>query len=228
MPEALAVNEVLTAHYGEPSPNRKHGDALAELIQTILSQNTSDVNSERAYASLMAKFGTFERVADAPIGAIEDAIRPGGLAHVKAPRIKQVLQYLRSERGSVSLDFLAKMDAAAAQVYLTALPGVGPKTAACVLLFALGKDALPVDTHVHRVARRLGLIGPTTGAADAQRALEAQLPAAEFYRFHVNLIRHGRATCKAVRPRCQACPLDAVCPKVGVERGRQPASDVLA
>lgn len=213
---ALDIHCRLLAFYGEPPRDRKHDDPLAELVQTILSQNTSDLNSERAYVSLWARFGSWERIATAAVEDIADAIRLGGLAQVKAPRIKQVLEHIRAERGSLSLDFLRSMGTDAAREYLISLPGVGPKTAACVLVFALDKHALPVDTHVHRVARRLGLIGPRTSAEDAEDVLEQLIPAEDYYTFHMSLIRHGRQICKAQRPQCQACPLDDVCPKVGV------------
>ena len=164
----------------------------------------------------MERFGSLAAVGDAPVEEIEDAIRVGGLARVKAPRIKAVLETVRAERGELSLDFLRELDLPAARTFLTGLGGVGPKTAACVLLFDLGLPAIPVDTHVHRVSRRLGLIGPRTGAAEAHDRLEAIVPPEEAYQFHVNLIRHGRRICKAVRPRCTICPLEDVCPKVGL------------
>ncbi|MBI4492215.1 MAG: endonuclease III [Chloroflexi bacterium] len=217
LPErALEIYRRLIACSGKPSPNRQHADPLAELVQTILSQNTSDLNSERAFASLMARFESFERVAAAPVEAIADAIRLGGLARVKAPRIKQVLEHIQAERGCIDLEFLRAMDTAAARDFLTSLPGVGPKTAACVLLFALGKPAIPVDTHVHRVSQRLGLIGPRVPAEQAEALLEQLVPPETYYAFHMSLIRHGRQLCKAPRPRCDRCPLDDLCPKVGL------------
>jgi endonuclease-3 len=209
------VIERLREFYGTPAARRSDGP-LAELIQTILSQNTSDVNTERAFASLWARFGSWDAIVEAPVPAIADAIRSGGLAQVKAPRIKAVLEAIRLDRGELRLDFLADLPLEEARTYLTALGGVGPKTAACVLLFALGMPALPVDTHVHRVSKRLGLIGPTVSAEAAHRLLEGAIPPADMYDAHMLLIRHGRMTCKALRPRCDACPLADVCPKVGV------------
>src|SRR5688572_27439265 len=156
---AREINARLLAAYGPPPP-RQQLDPLAELIATILSQHTSDINTERAFASLLDRFGDFEAVRAAPVEAIEAAIRGGGLARVKAPRIKRVLDQITSQRGSLSLEFLHDLDLDEARAFLTGLDGVGPKTAACVLLFACGKPAIPVDTHVHRVSRRLGLIGP--------------------------------------------------------------------
>lgn len=205
----------LREYYGPPAPRHSDGP-LAELIQTILSQNTSDVNTERAFASLWARFGDWEAIRAAPATEIADAIRSGGLAQVKAPRIKAVLESIEGDRGELSLDFLAAMPLADARAYLTSLGGVGPKTAACVLLFALGMPALPVDTHVHRVSKRLGLIGPTVSAEAAHAILEAAIPPDEMYDAHMLLIRHGRVICKAPRPRCAACPLQDVCPRVGV------------
>jgi endonuclease-3 len=205
---AAAANARLLAVYGPPPP-RQPQDPLSELVATILSQHTSDLNTERAFGSLLETFGSFEAVRDAPVGAIEEAIRAGGLARVKAPRIKQVLERLQAERGELNLDFLRDLPLAEARAYLTGLGGVGPKTAACVLLFALERPAIPVDTHVHRVSRRLGLIGPSTSAERAHPALEAIVPPEQAYAFHMNLIRHGR----------QACPVAELCPRVGIAVG---------
>ena len=215
-PSSSAVLARLRAHYGAPAPHQSE-DPLAELVQTILSQHTSDVNTARAYASLRANLGSWEAIRAAPTAAIADAIRAGGLAEVKAPRIKAALESIWQEHGALSLDFLRDLDVEAGRHYLTTLEGVGPKTAACVLLFALGKPALPVDTHVFRVSRRLGLIGPRTPAARAHLELEPELPPSDVYDFHVLLIRHGRQLCKALHPRCAACPLADVCPRVGVK-----------
>jgi endonuclease-3 len=192
---------------------------LAQLVQTILSQNTSDVNTERAFASLWARFGSWPAILEAPTSAVADAIRSGGLADIKAPRIQGVLAAIKADRGELderSLDFLAALPLEEARSYLTSLNGVGPKTAACVLLFALGLPALPVDTHVHRVSKRLGLIGPKVAAEPAHRLLESMMPRDQMFDAHMLLIRHGRVLCKALRPRCDACPLADVCPKVGV------------
>ena len=191
-------------------------DPLGELIQTILSQHTSDVNAARAYASLMEMFGSWDAVRAAPVSQIADAIRNGGLAEVKAPRIKAVLESIWRERGELSLDFLHHMDADEGLRYLTALTGVGPKTASCVLLFACGKPALPVDTHVFRVSRRLGLIGLRVNTVQAHRELLALVEPQDVDHFHRLLVRHGREICKAPRPRCAICPLADVCPRVGV------------
>jgi endonuclease-3 len=206
----------LREQYGVPERRRTDGP-LAELIQTILSQNTSDVNTERAFASLWSTFGSWEAIVAAPTPAIADAIRSGGLAQVKAPRIKAVLEAIQRDRGELSIDFLAGLPVNEARAYLTSLGGVGPKTAACVLMFALDMPALPVDTHVHRVSKRIGLIGPKVNAEAAHQILEAAIPGAQMYDAHMLLIRHGREICKALRPRCDACPLVDICPRVGVD-----------
>jgi endonuclease-3 len=213
--EPAEVLARLRAYYGTPEPRRSDG-ALAELVQTILSQNTSDVNTERAFASLWAHFGEWEAILAAPTSAVADAIRSGGLAEIKAPRIRGVLAAIKRDRGELDLEFLADLPLDEARGYLTSLGGVGPKTAACVLLFALGMPALPVDTHVHRVSKRLGLIGERTSAEAAHRLLEAAIPPDQMFDAHMLLIRHGRVICKALRPRCEACPLAAICPKVGI------------
>jgi endonuclease-3 len=214
-PEIDLILGRLGAHYGPPRTPRPN-DPLAELVQTILSQNTSDANSGRAFESLMGRFRSWEAIRAAPTQEVADAIRSGGLAEVKAPRIKAALEEIHRRQGDLSLDLLRDLDVEAGRAYLTSLGGVGPKTAACVLLFALGKPALPVDTHVYRVSCRLGLIGPKTSAEQAHRDLDQAVPPAQVYDFHMLLIHHGRQTCKAQRPRCSACPLGDVCPKAGV------------
>ncbi len=178
---------------------------------TILSQHTSDLNSGRAFAQLRAAFPTWEAVRDAPVAAVAAAIQSGGLAQQKAPRIQAVLRQIWEERGSFDLDFLRALPVPEAYAWLGSLPGVGPKTAACVLLFACGRPAMPVDTHVHRVARRLGLVPDKATAAQAQDRLEAEVPPAWYYAFHLNVIKHGREVCKAPRPRCEICVLTRWC-----------------
>lgn len=193
-------------------PWRPHGDAVAELVLTILSQHTNDTLSGKAFARLLATFPTWEAIAAAPVEAIAAAIREGGLAVQKAPRIKAVLHRIWEERGAFDLSFLRHLPLEEARAWLLALPGVGPKTAACVLMFALGRPALPVDTHVYRVSRRLGLIPASVSEARAHTLLEAMVPAEDVYAFHVALIKHGRHTCTARAPRCGDCPLSDVCP----------------
>ena len=204
------TQQALAAAYS-PRPYRPHRDAVSELVLTILSQNTSDTNSGRAFQQLMDAFGTWEAIASAPVDAIAEAIRSGGLADIKAPRIRNALRAIYEARGEYSLDFLADLPLEEARAWLTALDGVGPKTAACVLLFSLGMPAMPVDTHVHRVSRRLGLVPRRASPLKVQEILEALIPAEDIYPFHLQLIAHGRRVCKAQRPRCDDCPLAAWC-----------------
>jgi len=208
--KALRVNAVLTAHYGEPKLKKKR-PPLDELVMTILSQNTNDTNSGRAFASLQQRFPTWQAVLDAPSYQVAEAIRVGGLANIKAPRIQTILRKLQDERGELSLQFLDDLPLEESRAYLNALPGVGPKTTACVLLFALHKPVMPVDTHVHRIALKLGLIPAKTSAEKAHVLLETLLPPALYYPFHLNLIHHGRTLCGKARPQCEACPLQEEC-----------------
>jgi endonuclease-3 len=212
---ATEINEILTSYYGEPTRPQGRIDPLSELIAVILSQHTSDLNSERAFNSLRARFPSWAAVREAPTSEVADAIRGGGLAVIKAPRIQRVLDQIHAARGELSLDFLADLSLDDARTFLRTLDGVGPKSAACVLLFSLDQPAMPVDTHVHRVAGRLGLIPPRTTADAAHEQLERMVPPADVYRFHVSLIQHGRAVCKAQRPRCPHCPVNALCPYPG-------------
>lgn len=209
-PTIARVLAILDATYGAKAvvPD---GDPLGGLVGTILSQATSDTNSGRAYAALRVAFPSWEGVLVAPEAAVADAIRSGGLANLKARRIQEALGAVLAARGDLDFGFLAALPLDEARAWLTALPGVGPKTAACVLLFNLGRPALPVDTHVHRVARRLGLLGARVSAAAAHDVLQAQLAPAQIYDFHINILLHGRRVCHAQRPRCAACPLTAHC-----------------
>lgn len=206
------IYALLVEAYGVP-PWEPDGDALGGLIATILSQHTADVNSERAYAQLVRRFPTWEAVRDAPVEAVAEAIRPGGLARLKAERIQRILRILteRLDGKPLALDMLKDMPHDEALTYLESLPGVGPKTAACVLLFSLGQPAFPVDTHVWRVTRRLGLIGPKVTADAAHTALAALIPPEWRHTMHVNLIQHGRQICHARNPACARCPLRAEC-----------------
>jgi endonuclease-3 len=198
--------------YGPVSPPAQ-GPVLDELVATILSQNTSDSNSDAAYEDLRRRFPDWDAVRRAPVARIAGAIRRAGLSNRKAPRIKAILQAVYAERGELSLEFLASMPPAEAMAYLRRFPGVGPKTAACVLLFACRKPVLPVDTHVHRVTRRLGLIGRRCDADQAHDDLARLVPARRVLEFHVQLIRLGRTICSARRPRCGDCPLADLCPE---------------
>ncbi len=193
-------------------PWRPAGDPIAELVLTLLSQATSDTNSGRAFIRLLNDFPTWESLLDADPKAIERAIAPGGLAPTKAPRLQALLREVWSRCGSFDLTFLRDIPLEEARAWLRSLPGVGPKTAACVLLFSLGIPALPVDTHVHRVAKRLGLVPEKTSAEKAHELLEAMLTPEQVYPFHIQLIKHGRRTCNAQRPKCPACPLRSGCP----------------
>ena len=216
--KALVVHALLAERYGPRAwPGR--GDPLDELVLTILSQSTTDHNSGMAYAALRARLPTWEEVLDAPVEEVYAAIRPAGLGNVKAPRIQQTLRRVQERAGRLSLDHLEAMPLDEARAWLTDLEGIGPKTAACVLLFALGRPALPVDTHVHRVSRRLGLIGPRVSAAAAHALLEGALPPEAVYAFHLNMIRHGRETCAARAPACGRCPLADLCDFSGAGGG---------
>jgi endonuclease-3 len=201
----------LSPLYGEPVW-RPHGDPMAELVLTILSQNTSDTNSGRAFMRLIQRFPTWDALLEAPIDEIEREIAVGGLAKQKAPRIKASLRAVHDARGSFDLAFLRDMPLDDAKAWLRELKGVGPKTAACVLMFAFGLPALPVDTHVHRVAQRLGLVPQTATAEKAHDILEASLDPDLVYPFHISLIKHGRRLCRAQRPLCEECPLLDGCP----------------
>ncbi len=205
------IIEILDDYYGEPQW-RPHHDAMSELVLTLLSQNTSDTNSGRAFSRLLQRFPTWQAVADAPLEEIEDAIRPGGLAPTKAPRLKAMLLEIRDRTGSFDLSLLETMPLPEAREWLRTLPAVGPKTAACVLLFGLGRPGLPVDTHVHRVSIRLGLVDVKLTPEKAQAQLEAEVPEEDHYRFHILLIRHGRHLCTARAPNCPECPLQPRCP----------------
>ncbi len=202
--------------YGIPDW-RPHRDAVSELVLTILSQNTSDSNSGRAFARLIERFPTWDSVIEAPLPQLIEAIQPGGLAPTKAPRIQAALRDVRERAGGFDLSFLAGLPLEDAREWLRGIHGVGPKTVACVLMFALGRPAMPVDTHVFRVAGRLALIPARAGKAamtaeKAHAVLEAAVPPDGFYAFHIGMIKHGRRTCLAQRPRCPACVLLDLCP----------------
>ena len=205
-----SVHQRLLESYGEP-PQQKPQPPLDTLISAILSQNTNDANCDRAYQRLRQRFPTWEQVRDAPSDGVVDAIRVAGLANQKGPRIQNALRRIAKERGELSLDFLAEMPLEEARTWLIDLDGVGPKTAAIVLLFSLGRPAFPVDTHVHRVSRRLGLITDRTSAEKAHQVLEASIPQQWYFPFHMNIIRHGRQICHARRPDCDACVLSDLC-----------------
>jgi endonuclease-3 len=194
-------------------------------VLTILSQNTSDTNRDRAYEAMRARYPTWEALAGARPKDLIEAIRVGGLANTKAPRILRVLEEIREREGGFDLSWMRHAPDGEIEEYLTSLPGVGPKTAACVLAFSLDRPALPVDTHVFRVATRLGLLPPRASTAGAHRILRDLVPPRLRVSMHVGLIRHGRTICRAGRPRCEVCPLNDLCPtapmymKEGTGRG---------
>ena len=208
------AQEILTrlSNYYGPRPWYPRNEPLKELIQTVLAQHTSDLNAERSFGALWNAFGSWDTIANGDVAAIAESIRSGGLAQQKAPRIRAILQEIFARRGDFALEFLKELPFSEALHWLTTLHGVGPKTARCVLLFALGFPCIPVDTHVHRVARRLGLIGSRTTAEQAHDVLEGMVAPEQAYLFHVYLIEHGRKVCKAPRPRCPECPLQQGCP----------------
>lgn len=212
--QPMAVEEIsalLEQEYG-PRKWQREGDPVDVLIKTILSQNTSDTNSGRAFDSLKASFDSWEAVASAPTESIAEAIQSGGLFRVKAARIKELLQQIKRDQGCINLDSLRARTMTGAETYLMHLPGIGYKTARCVLLFSLGMPSLPVDTHVFRVAGRLGLIDSKTSIEKAHISLQKQIPSSMVYQFHVHMIEHGRRICRARQPLCNRCVLRNACP----------------
>ena len=219
----VRVYELLIRTYGEPKNNPDY-DPLGGLVGTILSQHTSDINSDRAYKQLVTTFPTWEKVRDAPTDKIVEAIKCGGLAIIKSVRIHYVLYTLteqQQEQGETNTlaeflyNELARRTIEEAWRYLRELPGVGPKTAACVLMFNLDRPAFPIDTHIHRVSKRLGLIGTRVSADQAHNIFDEIVPPEWVYPLHVNLIQHGRQICHAQRPKCNQCALFGECAYVG-------------
>jgi endonuclease III len=182
-----------------------------ELVMTVLSQHTSDLNTARAFGNLKRRFPNWRSVRDADPTELADVIRSGGLAATKSVRIQRILAEIEDREGTIDLRRLNGLDDQEVERYLLSLPGVGPKTAACVLLFSMGRDAFPVDTHVHRVARRLGLISPKATAEQAHRLLQPGIAPELRYEFHMQLIKHGREVCKPARPLCLDCVLFDLC-----------------
>jgi endonuclease-3 len=207
---AKEVRRRLLATYGHPSKG-DFGSPLDLLISTILSQNTNDVNRDRAFDSLRERFPTWEQVRDAESDAVIDAIRVAGLANSKGPRIQQVLREISDERDDLDLSFLGAFEPDEARRWLLGFKGVGPKTAAIVMLFAMDMPAFPVDTHVYRVSGRLGIRDGTINAEKAHEVLADYFPRDTYYDAHMNLIRHGREVCHARRPRCEQCVLNDLC-----------------
>ena len=207
------IERILDDTYG-PRILRANGDPVSELVGTILSQNTSDVNTARSFASLRTRFPTWSEVITADTNTVRDAIRMGGLGNIKAPRIQQVLNAIYQQRGSFDLSFLTTMESTAAQTWLMHLDGVGPKTAACVLLFSFGMPLMPVDTHVARVMTRLAVVPDRSSTLRKERIIETLIgtDANRMYAVHVETIAHGRQLCRAQTPHCEQCPLRSVCP----------------
>lgn len=215
--KVLDVHRRLLEAYGEPRPHPS--DPIGTLVSTILSQNTNDRLRDQALRRLRERFGTWEEVREAPVGEIAQAVQISGLGGQKARRIKAALERITEERGTLSLDFLREMPVEEARAWLTSFDGVGPKTAAIVLLFALGMPAFPVDTHIHRVSKRLGLIPSNASREKAHTILEALLPPDTYYPFHLNVIRHGREVCGARKPQCGRCFLRDLCAWYAAMRG---------
>jgi endonuclease-3 len=209
-PSALAVHQRLldfygNPHWGSPLP------PLDELVSTILSQNTNDLNRDRAFRSLRQRFPTWEAVRDAESEAVIEAIRSAGLANQKGPRIQRVLLEISAERGSLDMEFLRQLPAEEARAWLVHFNGVGPKTAAIVMLFSLDRPAFPVDTHIYRVTGRLGLRPEKMSVEQTHPYLEGLFPPETYAAAHLNIIRLGREICQARRPNCSACPLREIC-----------------
>lgn len=209
--------------YGKPVW-RNQLPPVDELVSTILSQNTNDTNRDRAFAALRERHPSWEDVRDADPQSVMAAIRPAGLANQKGPRIQRVLEQIAEERGDLDLSFLANLPPAEAKAWLMRYKGVGPKTAAIVLLFSLGVPAFPVDTHVYRVTGRLGLRPPSMSVEKAHDYLETLFPPESYYEVHLNLIRHGREVCRARNPACAECVLNDIC-DYAAEAGREGADD---
>ncbi|HEX5465247.1 MAG TPA: endonuclease III [Candidatus Limnocylindrales bacterium] len=204
------VLEALAAMYGRPHWEPRP-DPVAQLVVTILSQNTSDLNADRAFAALKARYPSWAEVEDAPIDELVDTIRGGGLAPQKAPRIQATLRHIRERRGGYELDFLAHLPPLEARAWLTAIPGVGPKTAAVVLLFCFGLPLMPIDTHVERVTRRIGILRPQDGLVAAHDRILGDIAPQQVFEAHVNLITHGRRTCHPRNPACDRCLIAPRC-----------------
>lgn len=207
---ARTVSRRLLKAYGEPTW-RNPLPPVDELVSTILSQNTNDINRDRAFDQLQARFPTWEAVRDAPTEAVIDAIRIAGIANQKGPRIQNALRAITEERGRIELDFLRKLPPDEVRAWLTQLKGVGPKTAAIVMQFALDMPAFPVDTHIHRISGRIGLRPERASREKAHLILAELFQPKTYYAAHLNLIRHGREVCKAPHPLCENCVLTDLC-----------------
>jgi endonuclease III len=192
---------------------RRHRDPVSELVTTLLSHSTTDANQLRAFESLRARFPTWDEVRRAPAAQVEQAVRVAGLANQKGPRIQQVLDVVADDPRGADLEWLGEIPLGEAMTFLTALPGVGPKTAACVMCFCFDAPVVPADTHVHRIALRTRIVPPRATAARAQERLSRWIPPELTYATHMHLIAHGRTVCTARSPRCGECPLLDLCPE---------------
>lgn len=204
-----AADKILVRVFG--NPQLEGGDAVEVLVGCILSQATTDAQSDAAYDALISKYPTWAKLRDARVSDIARVIKASGLANEKARYIKHALQFIERERGAINLDFLNEMSERDARKWLMQMEGIGPKTASIVLLFAQKRNVFPVDTHVHRTTRRLGWIADGTSAEQAHELLEALIPSRRYYALHINLIRLGREICRAQMPRCEICPLKGLC-----------------
>ncbi len=204
------VAAILGERHGHPAW-RAGVDPVDELVNCVLSQSTNDSNRDRAFDALKTRWPNWQGVVEAPTDEVIATIRVAGLANQKGPRIQALLRDIHEQQGAFNIDFLADLPLDEARAWLTSLRGVGPKTAAIVLCFAFGRPSLPVDTHVHRVGKRLGLIPAKMSAERAHPLMEALVPAEQHYSFHIQLILHGRELCHARRPDCANCPLSVCC-----------------
>lgn len=215
----LSLAKLLRKNFGRHRFTRRT-DPISELIRTVLSQNTSDRNSHRAYDNLRRHFKDWNRLRNAKVSAIKRKIKIAGLANIKAPRIKGALDEIERRCGSLNLNFLAGLDTHVGYEFLKSIKGVGPKTAACVLLFSFEKPIMPVDTHIYRVAKRLRLLDRDATHEEAQEYFSEVTPKNLIYEFHINMIRHGRQICNARAPRCSICNLRRLCKYYEVRYGR--------
>ncbi len=215
------VDRLLAKVYGDRRWQR-HAEPIDELIATVLSQHTNDINRDKAFEQLKRRFPSWEQVLRAPVRTIASAIKPAGLSNQKAPRIKAILQRIaKANDGNLSLEFLKEMPTGEALAWLKNLPGVGPKTAACVLLFSFGKPVFPVDTHIFRISKRLGWLDEKVTEAKANELLDQIVPNEIKYRLHLNMIAHGRQICRPQKPKCQDCVLKNLCEHFRKQRERE-------
>jgi endonuclease-3 len=215
------VDRLLAGVYGDRRW-RRHAEPIDELIATVLSQHTNDNNRDRAFEQLKRRFPSWEQVLRAPVRSIASAIKPAGLSNQKAPRIKAILQRIaEANDGNLSLEFLKEMPTGEALKWLKKLPGVGPKTAACVLLFSFGKPVFPVDTHIFRISKRLGWLDEKVTEAKANELLDQIVPNEIKYRLHLNMIAHGRQICRPQKPKCQECVLRNLCEYFRKQQGAE-------